>query len=351
MNASDRPGAAGPAASEAPTPDRLMQLAWGFGATQLLSTAVDLELFGHVAKGARTLDALLAATGTSRRGLPLLLDALVGFGLLKRDGPRERGQYSNAPDVDAFLVPGKPSYLGGFMRFHGGPIAEHFLKLTDCVKSGKPVLAVDEPESGIPIWHELVDSLFNLGFPGALNLARELLRTKRERPLRVLDVACGSGVWGIAQLAAEPTTRATFFDLKETLEHTRRFVAAQKLDARAEYLAGDLRTTEPPAGAFDVATLGHICHSEGAAHTQKLFAKMARALKPGGTIAIAEFVPDDDRAAPPLPLIFALNMLVHTNEGATYTLAEYRQWLEAAGFKGVRTLPGPTPSPLILATR
>lgn len=339
------------ASSTATTPDRLMQLAWGFGAPHILNSALDLEVFGHVAKGAQTVDALVQATGASARGVSMLVDGLAAFGLILRDGPREEAKYRNAPDAELFLVPGKPSYLGGFIQFHADFIAKHWFSLTECVKSGRPAMTVDQPEDGVDVWHKLVDSLFNVGFPGAQNLAQEILKSQKQRPLRVLDVACGSGVWGIAQCLAEPTTKATFFDLKETLEHTRKFVAAHKVGARADYLPGDLRETDPPAGQFDVAILGHICHSEGAEHTQKLLAKMARALKPGGTLAIAEFVPDDDRLGPPLGLIFSLNMLVMTNEGATFTFAEYRRWLEAAGFKNARQLPGPTVSPLILATR
>jgi ubiquinone/menaquinone biosynthesis C-methylase UbiE len=335
----------------APTPDRVMQMAWGFSAPEILNSALDLQLFGHVAKGARTVDELTAATGASRRGMTMLVDGLAAFGLLLRDGAREKANYRNAPDGELFLVPDKPSYLGGFIQFHAGFIARNWHHLTECVKSGRPAFAADKPEEGVPVWHKLVDALFNVGFPGATNLAQEILKSSRQRPLQVLDVACGSGVWGIAQCLAEPTTRATFFDLKETLEHTRKFVARHELGARADYLEGDLRQTEPPAGRFDVAILGHICHSEGAEHTQKLFAKMARALKPGGTLAIAEFLPDDDRLGPPLGLIFSLNMLVMTSEGATFTFAEYRRWLEAAGFKNVRPLAGPTVSPLILATR
>ena len=342
---------AGSATTSPPTPDRVMQLAWGFAGPEILNSALDLQLFGHVAKGAQTVEALVSATGASQRGMAMLVDGLAAFGLLLREGPREKAKYRNAADADLFLVPGKPSYVGGFIQFHAGFIAKNWHQLTECVKSGRPVFAADTPEKGVPVWHLLVDALFNVGFPGAQGLAQEILKSNRQRPLQVLDVACGSGVWGIAQCLAEPTTRATFFDLKETLEHTRRFVATHEIGARADYLEGDLRQTEPPAGRFDVAILGHICHSEGAEHTQRLFAKMARALKRGGTLAIAEFLPDDDRLAPPLGLIFALNMLVMTSEGATFTFAEYRRWLESAGFKDVRQLPGPTVSPLILATR
>ena len=102
---------------------------------------------------------------------------------------------------------------------------------------------------------------------------------------------------------------------------------------------------------FDLGILGHICHSEGATRTQELFARVHRALKPGGVILIAEMVPDDERQTASFPLLFAVNMLVNTEEGDTFTFAEYRQWLEAAGFHHVRALQAPAPSPLIVAEK
>src|SRR5215831_17446129 len=201
------------ATSSPPTPDRLMQVAWSFAGPEILNTALDLQLFGQVAKGAQTVDALVAATGASRRGMAMLVDGLAAFGLLLRDGPREKASYRNAPDADLFLVPGKPSYIGGFIQFHAGFIAKNWHHLTECVKSGRPTFSADKPEEGVPVWHLLVDALFNVGFPGAMNLAQEILKSTAKRPLQVLDVACGSGVWGIAQCLAEPTTKATFFDL------------------------------------------------------------------------------------------------------------------------------------------
>ena len=76
-----------------------------------------------------------------------------------------------------------------------------------------------------------------------------------------------------------------------------------------------------------------------------------RCVAPGGTIAIAEFVPDDDRAGPPAPLIFAVNMLVNTELGDTFTFREISGWLAEAGFEQARQLEAPSVSPLILANR
>jgi hypothetical protein len=140
-------------------------------------------------------------------------------------------------------------------------------------------------------------------------------------------------------------------DLPETLEHARRFVERTGLASRTDFLAGDLRTVDFGASRFEAATLGHILHSEGAEHSRRLLSKTAKALVPGGTLVIAEFLPDPDRNGPPLPLLFALNMLVHTSEGDTFTVPQLTAWLEEAGFTDVRTVPAPSPSPLVFATR
>jgi ubiquinone/menaquinone biosynthesis C-methylase UbiE len=209
---------------------------------------------------------------------------------------------------------------------------------------------MDRPEEGVALWHDLVDTLFAVNYPAAVTLAREL-KGLHPAPLRVLDVAAGSGVWGVASAQLDPTTRVAAFDLPETLEHVRATSKRLGLEDRIETRAGDLRESSLGENEFDTVLLGHICHSEGAHHTQELLRKTSRALKPGGTIAIAEFLPDDDRSGPLLPVIFALNMLVHTTEGDTFTMGEFEDWLQLAGFKNVRTLDVPAVSPLILATR
>ena len=100
-----------------------------------------------------------------------------------------------------------------------------------------------------------------------------------------------------------------------------------------------------------VATLGHILHSEGTKRSRKLLKKVFNALAPGGTIAIMEFLVNDQRTAPPVSLLFAVNMLVNTETGDTFSFKEISQWLRAAGFVKPRLLNVPAVSPLVLATK
>jgi ubiquinone/menaquinone biosynthesis C-methylase UbiE len=340
---------AGSPASAHPTPERLFQYGWGFALTHTIAAAVELGVFTHVAAGARTVPALAKAAGVPERGMRMLVDALVALGLVARAGPA--GTLSLAPDADFFLVKGKPSYLGDFFVFHAKGIEEGWHGLADIVRTGRPFQKVDVPAEGVALWHQLVDSLFALGFPAARLVGEELARLHPGKPVRLLDVAAGSGVWGIGAATTNPNVRPTFQDLEETLAHARRFAERTGVSSRSEWLPGDLRQVDFGAARYEAATLGHILHSEGAEHARRLLEKTAKALVPGGTLVIAEFLPDADRNGPPMPLLFALNMLVHTSEGDTFTVPQLTGWLEAAGFRDVRTVPAPSPSPLVFATR
>jgi ubiquinone/menaquinone biosynthesis C-methylase UbiE len=334
-----------------PTPERINQLSWGYAPSAALATAVELSLFTHVAQGKNTLAELEKATGASRRGLRMLVDTMVGLQFLTREGTGDRERFGLTPESEAFLVEGKPSFLGRFAQWSAQNLMRDWTSLTECVRTGKPVRPVDNPEEGAALWDELVDLLFPMAYPSAARLGEELKRLYPDGPLRLLDVAAGSGVWGIAPAKVNPNARVVAFDLPGTLPHTRRWAEQSGVADRFEFRAGDIRKDDLGSAEFDAVILGNICHSEGAEHTRRLFAKVARALKPGGTLAIADMLPNEDRSGPLFPLLFALNMLVHTTEGDTFTFAEYDQWLREAGFRDARLLEVPAPSPLVLATR
>jgi ubiquinone/menaquinone biosynthesis C-methylase UbiE len=119
---------------------------------------------------------------------------------------------------------------------------------------------------------------------------------------------------------------------------------------RFNYLEGDISEADFGNG-YDIATLGHILHSEGEERSRGLLKRTFRALKAGGTIAIAEWLVNDDRTKPLPSLMFAVQMLVNTEKGDTFSFNEIKNWLEEAGFKKVRKLQAPGPSPLVLATK
>ncbi len=168
--------------------------------------------------------------------------------------------------------------------------------------------------------------------------------------IRVLDLAAGSGVWGIAQAQCSDAVHVTVVDWEGVLPATRGTVAKFGLSERFTFVEGDLDEADFGTG-HDVAILGHILHSEGKDRSRALIAKTFKALKSHGTIAIAEFLVNPDRTGPLGGLLFAVNMLVHTDTGDTYSFEEISEWLTEAGFVNPRTLEAPGPSRLILANK
>ena len=120
---------------------------------------------------------------------------------------------------------------------------------------------------------------------------------------------------------------------------------------RYDYVEGDLRQIDFGQKEYDVVILGHIIYTEGEKWGKTLITRSYKALKPGGTLVIAEMIPNDNRTGPMFPLLFALNMILHTSEGDVFTMAQFKQWLKQAGFTSVKTVEVQSPSPLILATR
>jgi precorrin-6B methylase 2 len=336
-----------PAPASAPvTPARIHQMMWGFVPPLAIETAVRDGIFDALDGRALTLDDLAAATGASPRGLRAVANLLAAIGLLARDGDR----FALTPESENFLVSTKPAFQGGVFRHMSSQLLPHFLHLSEVVRTGQPVTPVDDVEEGSKFFAQLVPEIFPLSYPAAKVLAASLPQLRRGTPVRALDIATGSGVWGIALAQASPDVQVTAVDMPVVLEVTRQMTARFHLADRFQYIAGNLREVDLGSG-YDVATLGHILHSEGERASRELLRKVFNALASGGTIAIAEFLVDDDRRGPVGGLIFAVNMLVNTSEGDTYSFETIRSWMEEIGYVNARLLDAPGPSPLILADK
>ncbi len=272
------------------------------------------------------------------------MNVLVGLQFLAKD---DNEAYSLTPESAAFLVSTKPSFQGGILRHASSQLIPKWLGINEVVATGKPAAAVNQQGEGSDFFKEFVVDILPMSYPSAQVLAQSL---NLDGAASVLDLAAGSGVWGIALAQSSPQVRVTAVDWPDVIPTTQKTVARFNLSDRFTFVEGDLLSADFGTG-HTVATLGHILHSEGEARSKKLLAKVLASLAPGGTIAIAEFLVDPDRRGPVGSLFFAVNMLINTDEGDTYSFEEISSWLTEAGFTNPRLLPAPGPSPLILATK
>jgi precorrin-6B methylase 2 len=329
------------------TPERLNQLAWGYAMPLIIEAAMQLKVFDLLAGGEKTAEQVAGESGASLRGIRMVMNALVAAELLKKDG---RGKYSLGPESAAFLVSSSPGFRGGIFRHISKQLLPGWMNLAEAVKTGKPSRHANLEGPGGEFFLDFVEDILPMSYGAARALGESLGVARMPGQVRVLDLAAGSGVWGIALAQQSPGVTITAVDWPNVLPATRRVAAKFGVADRLTLVAGDLLEAAFGTG-HQIATLGHILHSEGEKRSRALLKKTFEALAPGGTIAIAEFIANEDRTGPGGAMIFAVNMLVNSDEGDTFTFGEMSSWLGEAGFKEVRTLDAPGPSPLILATK
>jgi ubiquinone/menaquinone biosynthesis C-methylase UbiE len=337
-----------PSHASAPvTPERIYQLAWGYAPPLVLEAAIRHRVFDVLDGGPMSLQQIHEATGASERGLAAILNFLVGFDFLRKD---PEGNYSLAPESAAFLVSSKPTFQGGLLRHTSEQLLPNWLQLNRVVATGTPAVSANQQGPGSEFFQNFVNDIFPMSYPVAQELAEHLSLKDASGLISVLDLAAGSGVWGIALAKSSEQVQVTAVDWPAVIPTTRATVARFGLTDRFTFSEGDLREAEF-GSEHNIATLGHILHSEGVERSKALLQKTFLALAPGGTIAIAEFLVNADRTGPMNGLTFAINMLVNTDCGDTFSFEEISAWLTEAGFMDARTLPTHGPSPLILATK
>jgi hypothetical protein len=330
------------------TPERLMQFTLGFAPPLIIETAIRHGVFDALEHGAKTIEKVCVDTRTSPRGLRAIMNALVGLGLLAKD---DESRYALTAESETFLLSGKPSFHGAFFLLTSERMLSGWQKLHEIVRSGRPAMQINQEQDGVPFFLQFVEDIFPIHYPAARRLGEALGVAKAGGPLSVLDLAAGSGVWSIALAQQSPQVRVTAVDWPGVIPIARKVASRLGVTDRFRFVEGDLLEADYGSG-HAIATLGHILHSEGEECSRLLLKKTFDALAPRGTIAIAEILVDADRTAPLPALLFAVNMLVNSEHGDTFSLQEIGAWLRDAGFEQIRTVEAPGLAPLIiLATK
>ncbi len=336
-----------PLARKAPSAVPLAFDLWASWRTYAIVAGIRLDVFTHIANGKRSTAEVAQAADASVRGMRGLLDALVAMGYLRKAGEK----YSLTPVSATYLVRSSQLFMEGASEI-AEFLAEDWTALPDAVKSGGPVMRNRTAEQMLEFWPLLVKQIFPMNFAASTVAAKDLSAKERKRIGRILDIGAGSGAWSIGFAKAIPASRVTVVDLPVVVPVTREYAQRFGVADRYEYREGDYHSVDFGRDSYDLAILGHILHGEGEQRSKQLLRRVNDALVPGGTLLIAELVPNGDRSGPPLALLFGLNMLLHTPDGDVFTMREYREWLKQAGFSKVKAVRNPNaPSPLIYATK
>ena len=314
--------------SNAPSPALLFQTVNAYQRTAAIRAAVELDVFTAIAEGNRTPADIAARTSAAERGVRILCDSLVIFGFLTKDA----AGYALTQDSAVFLDKRSPAYAGGVIGFLLTPsLTGAFEHLTDAVRTGRTAL----PPGGTvapdhPVWVEFARSMAGLMAMPAQILA-QLVDGGAKKPLKILDVAGGHGLFGVALAKLHPQSTVTCLDWPNVLAVAQDNATAANLGNRFRQLPGSAFDVEWGAG-YDVVLLTNFLHHFDEPGCVTLLQRAKAALAPAGRAVALEFIPDADRTTPPDSAAFALIMLATTPAGDAYTFADLHRMYTAAGF-------------------
>jgi hypothetical protein len=310
------------------TPEHIFDAITAYQQSAAMKAAIDLELFTAIAEGSTTVAELAKRCEASERGIRILCDYMVTRGFLTKSGPR----YGLAPDAALFLDRKSPAYLGGVVEFLQAPtLTDAYTDLTATVRRGTTTLPGDgtvAPDH--PVWRRFARAMAPMMARPAEEIAG-LVPCPSDRKLRLLDIAAGHGLYGIAFARAYPLLEMTALDWPAVLEVASENARAAGVADRHHLLPGDAFTVEYGDG-YDLVLLTNFLHHFDMPACEQLIRKIHASLNAGGRIVTLEFVPNEDRVTPPHPAAFSLVMLAGTASGDAYTFAQLDAMFRSAGF-------------------
>lgn len=324
-------------ASRPPSPEHIFTTLNAYHQTAGLKAAIELDLFTAIEEGNHRLEDLAKRVKASERGVRILSDYMTILGFLRK----EAGRYFLTQDAALFLSRRSPHYMGTIVGFlTNEQHFENLSRLTDAVRRGGTAGEKGsnrEPNDGL--WVSFARSMAPLTIPAAIFIAH-LVEAEEERPMRVLDIAAGHGMYGITIAQQNPKAEITAVDWPAVLEVAKE--NAEKAGVGNRYTARPGSAFEAELGeGYDVALLTNIFHHFDKETCVQLMRRVHQALKPDGKAVTLEFVPNEDRVSPPTAAAFSLLMLIGTDAGDAYTFLEYEEMFRKAGFSQTGLFPIP----------
>lgn len=315
-------------AAQQPSPQLFFQTINAHQRTEALKAAIELEVFTAIAEGNTTVAEIAKRCQASEKGIRVLCDYLTIMEMLTKQGDH----YALTLDSSVFLDKRSPAYIGGATEFLCNPmLTDGFKRMADAVRRGGTAMENDGtlgPEH--PVWVK-----FARGMAPLMALAAQLM-TKvadpgADRKLKILDIAAGHGLFGIAFATNNPQAEITALDWKAVLEVAKENAEKAGVADRYSTIEGSAFDVDFGSG-YDLVLLTNFLHHFDPPTCETLLRKVHAALADGGRAVTLEFVPNDDRVTPPDAAGFSLVMLAGTPSGDAYTFAELERMFANAGF-------------------
>ncbi len=322
-------------------PDDLNTTLRGWMESRALLTALELDVFTAVGSGLTAVE-VAQKLSTHPRSTEMLLNALAAMGMLAK----QQGVFRTTPLTARYFAEGsKDNARPGLI--HTANIWHRWSNLTECVRAGTAVGHQEMAARGDDWTKPFIAAMHRNAQERAPLVVQAVGPGPEER---LLDVGGGSAAYSIAFAKACEKLRATVLDLPPVLPIAQGHIDEAGLADRVETRAGDLRRDTFGKG-FTLVLVSAICHMLSQEENQDLLRRCFEALEPQGRVVIQDFILEADKTAPKQAALFALNMLVGTPAGSTYSYEEYSAWLGGAGFREVREIRLPGPSSLMVGTK
>jgi (2Fe-2S) ferredoxin/predicted O-methyltransferase YrrM len=312
-----------------------------FQESRAILTALELDIFTAVGGGSTAAETA-AKLSTNPRATEMLMNAVVSLRLLDKRGE----VFHNTPVAARYLVATSP-HSARLGLLHTASLWKNWSTLTECVRTGASVAHVELEERSAE-WTQAFIAAMHRNAAERVPMVVQAVGAGGIR--RMLDIGGGSGAYSIAFAQANPALESYLLDLPAVVPIAQRHIDQAGVGNRVHLRTGDLRTGHLGEG-YDLAYASAICHMLSPNENRDLLRRCYEALVPGGRMVIQEFILDADKTAPTSAALFALNMLVGTRAGASYSEPEFTSWLREAGFHEIRRVHLPGPAGLMIGTR
>ncbi len=322
-------------------PDDLNQKIRGFQMSRVILSAVELDIFSAVGEGANSAE-VAKKLETDPLATEKFLNALVSLNLLEK----KNGSFYNTPiSARYFMECARDDSRASLM--HTVHLWDRWSTLTECIRKGTSVTYKDMVDRGDEWTVPFIAAMHK----SATARAPQVIRTVGfDKVSKMLDVGGGSGAYSIAAAGANESLHAEVFDLPTVIPIAQKHIDEAGLSDRVTTRAGDMRKDDFGTG-FDLVFISAICHMNSPQENIELLRKSYEALSENGRVVIQDFILSDDKTSPPTAALFALNMLVGTRAGSSYSEAEYTDWLKKTGFVDIKLIRLPGPTALMMAAR